>query len=103
MSTSQPLLARSARHAKPRRSAWPARLDLTQSVTGLLLGLFMWGHMAFVSSILLGKDAMWIVTKTFEGYFFFGRSVPALVSMVVAAVATLIALHALLALRKFPA
>ena len=37
--------------------------------------LFMWGHMFFVSSILLGKDAMWTVTKFFEGYFFFGTVV----------------------------
>ena len=82
---------------------WPARMDWAQSVSGLLLGLFMWGHMAFVSSILLGYDAMWTVTKAFEGYFVFGRSVPVLVSFVVAAVAALIVLHAALALRKFPA
>lgn len=87
----------------PRRSRWPARLDLAQSLTGLLLGLFMWGHMLFVSSILLGEDAMWIVTKAFEGYFVFGRSVPALVSVAVGGVALLIVLHAFLALRKFPA
>jgi fumarate reductase subunit C len=86
-----------------RKSRWPARMDWAQSISGLLLGLFMWGHMAFVSSILLGPDAMWIVTKAFEGYFIFGRSVPWLVSLVVAGVSALIALHALLAMRKFPA
>ncbi len=86
-----------------RRSRWPAKLDLAQSLTGLVLGLFMWGHMFVVSSILLGKDAMWAVAKAFEGYFFFGRSFPVLVSFVVAAVAALIVLHAFLALRKFPA
>jgi hypothetical protein len=37
---------------KTRKSRWPARLDLIQSASGLFLGLFMWGHMAFVSSIL---------------------------------------------------
>ena len=77
-----------------RKSRWPARLDWAQSASGLVLALFMWGHMFFVSSILLGKDAMWTVTKFFEGYFFFGRSYPAMVSLVV--------LHALLAVRKFP-
>ena len=41
---------------------------------GLLLALFMWVHMVFVSSILISKDAMWTVTKFFEGYFFFGTS-----------------------------
>ena len=34
--------------------------------------LFLWGHMFFVSSILLGKDAMWTVTRFFEGYYVFG-------------------------------
>ena len=52
-----------------RKSRWPARLDWVQSASGLLLALFMWGHMFFVSSILLGKDAMWSVTRFFEGYF----------------------------------
>jgi len=85
-----------------RKSPWPARMDLAQSLSGLALGLFMWGHMAFVSSILVSKDAMWVVTKAFEGYFFFGRSIPVLVSFVVAGVAALIVLHAFLAMRKFP-
>jgi hypothetical protein len=48
---------------KTRRSHWPARLDLVQSASGLFLGLFMWGHMAFVSSILISKDVMWWVTQ----------------------------------------
>ena len=60
----------------PRKSRWPARLDLVQSGTGLVLALFMWGHMFFVSSILISHDAMWTITKFFEGYFFFGRSYP---------------------------
>jgi len=85
-----------------RKSRWPARLDLAQSGTGLVLALFMWGHMFFVSSILLGNDAMWSITKFFEGYFFFGRSFPVLVSCVVATVIALIVVHAFLAVRKFP-
>jgi len=97
------VLAGVQRHAPRGKSRWPARMDLAQSLSGLLLGLFMWGHMAFVSSILISKDAMWIVTKAFEGYFFFGRSFPVLVSFVVAGVAALIVLHAFLAMRKFPA
>jgi len=83
-------------------SRWPARLDLAQSVSGLLLVLFMWGHMFFVSSILVSNDAMWTITKFFEGYFFFGRSYPWIVSIVVAVVIALIVTHALLATRKFP-
>jgi fumarate reductase subunit C len=85
-----------------RASRWPARLDVTQSVTGLLLVLFMWAHMLFVSSILLGKQAMWTVTKLFEGYFFFGRSLYWMVSLVVAVIIALVVVHAVLAVRKFP-
>ncbi len=97
------LMAGMQRPARHRNSRWPARMDLAQSLSGLVLGLFMWGHMAFVSSILISKDAMWIVAKTFEGYFVFGRSLPALVSLAVGGITLLVALHAFLALRKFPA
>ena len=89
--------------AARRLSAWPARLDLLQSGSGLLLALFMWAHMLFVSSILLGNDAMWVVARFFEGYFLLGYRVPALVALVVGTVAALFVTHAALALRKFPA
>jgi succinate dehydrogenase subunit C len=88
--------------ALTRASRVPARLDALQSASGLVLALFMWAHMAFVSSILLGKDAMWTVTKLFEGYYLFGRSYPGIVSIAVATVIALLVCHALLALRKFP-
>jgi fumarate reductase subunit C len=88
---------------RPRKSAWPARMDLAQSASGLLLGLFMWGHMAFVSTILISNDAMWMVTKTFEGYYVFGRAFPQLVSVIVSIVFVLFMTHAFLAMRKFPA
>ena len=58
--------------------------------------------MFFVSSILISKDAMWTITKFFEGYFFFGRSYPWIVSIVVALVIALLVTHAVLATRKFP-
>ena len=83
MEHGSPLIASVGLADRTRASRWPARLDLDQSLTGLVLVLFMWGHMFFVSSILLGKDAMWTVTKFFEGYFLFGRSYPWIVSLVV--------------------
>ena len=89
--------------ASAGHSAWPARPDLLQSASGLFLALFMWLHMLFVSSILFGKDAFWTVARFFEGYFFFGRGFPELVSVFVATVFLIIVLHAALALRKFPA
>ena len=84
------------------RRAAGRRLDLAQSASGLILVLFLWGHMFFVSSILFGKDAMWTITKFFEGYYFFGVSYPWIVSIVVALVIALFVAHALLAMRKFP-
>ncbi|MGF1548762.1 MAG: fumarate reductase cytochrome b subunit [Thiotrichales bacterium] len=81
----------------------PALLDVTQSATGLVLALFMWLHMFFVASILLGHDAFWTVARFFEGYFIFGRPLAWLVSVLVALIGLLIVVHAALALRKFPA
>ena len=88
---------------QPRKSRWPARMDLAQSLSGLVLGLFMWGHMFFVSSILVSRDFMWTITRMFEGYFFFGRAFPAIVSVIVFAIVMFVVLHAFLAMRKFPA
>ncbi len=76
MESSNHLIAGVGLAGTARKSRWPARLDLVQSGTGLVLALFMWGHMFFVSTILISKDAMWTITKFFEGYFFFGRSYP---------------------------
>jgi len=88
---------------RTRKSHWPARLDFVQSASGLFLGLFMWGHMAFVSTILISNDAMWWVTKMFEGEFILGKSYSGIVAAVVALVSVMFVLHGLLAMRKFPA
>jgi len=37
------------------------------------------GHMAFVSTILVSKDAMWWVTRMFEGQFVLGARYPGIV------------------------
>jgi fumarate reductase subunit C len=95
-------LPRATGAARPRKSRWPARLDFAQSLSGLILGLFMWGHMIFVSSILISPDAMWVITKMFEGYFIFGTAYPGIVSVVVATVFIIFIAHAGLAVRKFP-
>ena len=84
-------------------SPWPARLDLLQSLSGLALALFMWLHMGFVSAILISADFAWAVARFFEGYFFLPRPQAWLVTAFVASIALLFALHALLALRRFPA
>ena len=102
MKHGNPMIAGVGLADRGRASRWPARLDLTQSATGLALALFMWAHMAFVSSILISKDAMWTITRFFEGYFLFGTSYPWIVSIAVASVIVLIVVHAALATRKFP-
>src|SRR3954453_3099263 len=99
MNTGSTIVAGAGRgdHRAGRKSRWPARLDFAQSASGLLLALFMWGHMFFVSSILISRDAMWTITKFFEGYFILGASHPGIVSAVVAVVIALFVGHAFLA------
>ncbi len=80
----------------------PARLDFIQSGSGLVLALFMWMHMFFVSTILLGKDVMYNVTIFFEGYYFFGESYPSIVSVAAGIIFVIFIVHALIAIRKFP-
>ena len=82
---------------------WPARLDLVQGATGLVLVVFMVVHMFLVSSILFGKDAMYTMTRILEGEFLFGRPYPVLVSLVAAVVLAIFLLHALVAMWKMPA
>jgi len=80
----------------------PASIDVLQGLSGLLLTLFVWLHMVFESSILLGKDAMYRVTKLFEGEPLFGKPYPQIVAAVAAVILVLVVVHAALALRKFP-
>lgn len=89
-------------HAELYKSKVPAWLDFLQSSSGGILALFMWGHMLFVSSILLGKEAMYTVTKFFEGEYILGESYPSIVMVVTAAIFFIFILHAFLAIRKFP-
>ncbi len=84
------------------KSRMPALLDRYQSITGLILGLFIIGHMLFTSSILFGKEAMYIETKLFEGSLFLKEPQPALVSFAAAIIFIIFIIHAGLAMRKFP-
>jgi fumarate reductase subunit C len=102
MASVSPAIAGVGLAERPRKSRIPARLDFLQSATGLALGLFMWGHMFFVSTILVSKDFMWTVTKMFEGYFLLGTAYPGIVSVIVFIVLVLFLAHAFLAVRKLP-
>lgn len=81
----------------------PAKLDFIQSSTGLILGLFIMGHILFESSILISEEMMYKVTKMFEGYYFLGETHPGIISFLAAAIFTIFIVHAGVALRKFPA
>lgn len=83
-------------------SHMPARLDLLQSTTGLILALFVAAHLLFEASILISKDAMYTVTKMFEGYYFFGEAYPGIISFLAAAIFIFFIIHSLIAIRKFP-
>ena len=80
----------------------PAKLDLIQSIFGLFLGIFMWVHMIFVSSILISPEFMDSVSRFFEGNFIFKEPQPIIVSCIVFLIFCIFFIHALLAMRKFP-
>lgn len=92
-----------ATRSTPRKSPWPARLDLLQSATGFALAVFLMAHMFFVSTILISQQAFYTVARFFEGAYFLGKPYPILVSGVVAVIFALFVGHAGLAMRKFPA
>jgi len=85
-----------------RGDRWPAILDLTQSVSGALLVLFISVHLLLDSAILISPRAADRVARFFEGEALMGKAHPWLVSIAAALLLLLVMLHAVLALRKFP-
>ena len=102
MNSSVEMTQEAGKTAEVRKSRKYAKLDFVQSASGLVLALFMWAHMLLVSSILLGEEAMYQVTKFLEGEFFFGESYPILVSMAALGIFSIFIVHAAIAVRKFP-
>jgi len=86
-----------------KKSRIPARLDFLQSATGLILALFISFHLIFESSILLGKDAMYHLTKAFELDFIIEGGEPLVISVLAFIVFIIFISHAFIAMRKFPA
>lgn len=84
---------------KSKAYAW---CDVLQSGTGLILGLFLFCHMAFTSSILLGKDTFWTLCSFTGGYFIDGVDHLWMHSAFVGVIFILVVIHAITALRKFP-
>lgn len=86
---------------KHNLSGW---LDMSQSLTGVILTLFLWTHLVLVASILLGGDAMTLVAKTMELSFLSpdGHGYPWIVSVIAVIVAALVLIHVLVAVHKMP-
>ncbi len=80
----------------------PARLDFLQSFTGLILALFISGHILFEASILISNEMMYKVTIMFEGYYFFGEAYPGIITFLAAAISVIFVIHAAIAMKKIP-
>ncbi|BCX79080.1 fumarate reductase [Campylobacter sp. 19-13652] len=86
-----------------KKSKLPAKLDLIQSGTGVILGLFMWCHMMFVSTILISPDFYNSVIHVLEARFVYDNPVMSYVtSFLAACVLVVFFVHAALGMRKFP-
>jgi fumarate reductase subunit C len=69
--------------------------ELVSGGTGLILALFMWGHMLFVGSILTGEKGFDWLAEMLEVYF--------IAQPTVIVIFALFLVHAVLAARKIPA
>ncbi len=85
-----------------QKSRIPARLDFYQSLSGLVLVIFIKFHLIFVSSILISNDFMYKVDKILSGSLFVEGGDPLFVMVLAIAILILLMFHALLAIRKFP-
>ena len=88
--------------SEKKNSRTPARLDFLQSVTGAVLALFIMFHLIFESSILLGKESMYHLTKMFEAEFIIEGGEPLIISALAFVIFIIFILHAFIAMRKFP-
>lgn len=86
-----------------KKSRNPARWDRWQSLTGLVLALFIIFHMLFTSSILFGEEAFNWVVKQAEADFLFEGGLPIITEAITVFIFAAFIVHAFLAMRKFPA
>ena len=91
------------RSIEDKKSKIPAKLDFIQSASGLFLGLFMWAHMMFVSTILVSENFFNSVVHFLELKFVYDNPIMSYItSFLAACVLVVFFIHALLAMRKFP-
>lgn len=86
---------------RDKLSGW---LDISQSVSGVVLAIFLWTHLILVSSILLGAEAMTWVAKTMELSFLSadGHGYPWVVTIIAVIIAVIALVHVLVAAHKMP-
>ena len=77
------------------RARTQLRYELISGVSGLILALFMWGHMVLVGSILTGTKGFDWMAEMLEVYY--------IAQPTVLAIFALFLVHAVLAARKIPA
>ena len=75
---------------------------MAQSLTGLVLGLFVGFHLFLDSSILLGPEAVDFIARLFEGKGILDEPQPWIVTVFSLGILTLLVAHAALAMRKLP-
>lgn len=85
-----------------RQSRKTAYLDVGQSVTGLILGLFLFCHMAFTGSVNFGKDLFANLIETSGGAFIDGQEHLWMHVAFVGFITLCVMIHAFCALRRFP-
>ncbi|MEA3513262.1 MAG: fumarate reductase cytochrome b subunit [Campylobacterota bacterium] len=85
-----------------KKSKIPAKLDFYQSLTGLILAIFIKFHLIFVSSILISKDFMYSVDKILSGSLIVDGGHPGFIVGSAIVIFIILFVHALLAIRKFP-
>ncbi len=85
-----------------RASRKTAYADVAQSVTGLILGIFLFCHMAFTGSVNFGKDLFANLISVSGGAFFDGQEHLWMHVVFVGFIFICIVIHAFCALRRFP-
>lgn len=85
-----------------RQSKCTARLDVAQSVTGLILGIFLFCHMAFTGSVNISKELFANLIATSGGVWLNGQDNHWMHVLFVGFIFLCVIIHMFCALRRFP-
>ena len=85
-----------------RQSPSTALADVAQSVTGVILGIFLFCHMAFTSSVQISKDLFANLIATSGGVWLDGAAHAWMHVLFVGFIFLCVIIHMFCALRRFP-